>query len=105
MKTLKLAMVAAILSFAVISYAGIKPTPTAKKTVKISLRLAQTNPALVKAMCAQLTFSKLKAVPKGPYVGVVHHREVVYAIYGTRTQWVRFFLSTAIKAGPVGILN
>ena len=102
MKTLKLALVAAILSFAVVSYAGIKPSPTAKKVVKISLRLAQTNPALVKSMCAQLTFSKLKAIPKGPYVGLVHHREVIYKIYGTRTQWSRFFLTTVIKAGPIG---
>lgn len=102
MKTLKLAMVAAILSFAVISYAGIKPTPTAKKVVKISLRLAQTNPALVNAMCAQLTFSQLKATPKGLYIGLVHHREVIYKIYGTRTQWSRFFLTTAIKVGPIG---
>ena len=102
MKTLKLAMVAAILSLAMISYAGVKPTPTAKKVVKISLRLAQTNPALVKSMCAQLTFSQLKAIPKGPYVGLVYHREVIFKIYGTRTQWIRFFLNTATKVGPTG---
>jgi ABC-type dipeptide/oligopeptide/nickel transport system permease component len=105
MKTLKLAMVAAILSLALVSYAGIKPNPTAKKVVKISLRLAQTNPALVKSMCAQLTFSQLKAVPKGPYVGLVQHREVIFRIYGTRTQWVRFFLTTTIKVGPKGTLR
>ena len=102
MKTLRLAMVAAILSLAMISYAGVKPTTTGKKVVKISLRQAQTEPGLVNAMHAQLKISFLKVEPKGLYVGTVYYSNVIYKIYGTRTQWVRFFLTTTIKVGPTG---
>jgi len=105
MKTLKLALVAAIISFAMISYGGIKPAPTqAKKVVKISLRLALTEPGLVIAMRAQLKISFLKVEPQGLYVGTVKYNQVVYKIYGTRTAWVRFFLAQAKKGGgtPIG---
>ncbi|MEN8224047.1 MAG: hypothetical protein ABFS05_01700 [Bacteroidota bacterium] len=94
MKTLKLAMVAAILSIAMISYAGTKPGPVAKtKVVKISLTQALHEPGLVIAMRAQLKISFLKVEPHGLYVGTVYYNKLVYKIYGTRTAWVRFFLS------------
>jgi len=93
MRALKLAMVAAILSLAMVSYGGIKPTVNAKKVVKISLRQAQTEPGLVIAMRAQLKMSFLKVEPQGLYVGTVKYSNVVYKIYGTRTAWVRFFIS------------
>jgi hypothetical protein len=96
MKTLRLALVAAILSFALISYAGIKPGQNqSKKVVKISLKLALTEPGLVRAMHAQLKISFLKIDQQGQYVGTVFYHQVVYKIYGTRTEWIRFFISTS----------
>jgi len=102
MKTLKLAMVAAILSLAMISFAGEKPNPTAKNVVKISLSKAQAEPGLVIAMQAQLKMSFLKVEKQGLYVGTVYYNNVIYKIYGSRTQWIRFFLTTTIKVGPTG---
>lgn len=102
MKNLRLAMVAAILSLAMLSYAGVKPSPTSKTVVKITLKQAQTEPGLVIAMQAQLKISFLKVEKNGLYVGTVYYNNVIYKIYGSRTQWVRFFLTTTIKVGPVG---
>ncbi len=94
MKTLKLAMIAAILSFAMISYAGVKPTPQqAKKVVKITLTQALKEPGLVNAMHKQLRMSFLQVEPHGLYIATVRYNLVVYKIYGTRTAWVRFFIS------------
>ena len=101
MKTLKLAMVAAILSLAMISYGGIKPTPISKKVVKITLSQALSEPGLVIAMKAQLKMSFLKVEKHGLYVGTVRYSNVVYKIYGKRTQWIRFFLSTSGKLNSV----
>jgi hypothetical protein len=95
MKTLKLVLVAAILSFAMISYAGIDPsTQTAKKVMKIELKKALKDPGLVNAMHAQLKISFLMVEQNGLYTATVRYNKVVYIIYGTRTAWVRFFLNT-----------
>ena len=99
MKTLKLAMIAAILSFAMISYGGIKPTPhQAKKVVKITLTQALKEPGLVNAMHTQLKISFLQVEPNGLYVATVRYNLVVYRIYGTRTAWIRFFISKSKTA-------
>ena len=97
MKTLKLTMIAAILSFAMISYAGVKPSPqVAKKVVKITLTKALNEPGLVIAMHAQLKMQFLQVEPQhGLYIATVRFNNVVYKIYGRRTAWIRFFLNTA----------
>ena len=101
MKTLKLTMIAAILSFAMISYAGVEPTPpVAKKVVKITLTQALREPGLVNAMHNQLTVQFLQVEPQGLYVGTVRFNRVVYKIYGSRTAWIRFFFNTD---PPIGI--
>lgn len=101
MKALRLALVAAILSFAMVSYAGIKPTPV--NVVKITLKEALHDPGLQAEMRAQLKFNSLKVVKPGVYVGVVTYHKTVYQIHGTRTEWVRFFLSKQKSA--VGTQN
>ena len=98
MKTLKLTMIAAILSFAMISYAGVDPKPQqAKKVVKITLTQALKEPGLVNAMHAQLKMQFLQVEPNSLYIGTVFYTNVVYKIYGSRTQWIRFFLNTTKK--------
>ena len=95
MKTLKFAMIAAILSFAVISYAGVKPQKDhAQKLIKITLTQAVKEPGLVAAMQDQLSMAFLKVEPHGQYTALVKYNLNIYKIYGTRPAWIRFFIST-----------
>ena len=96
MKTLNLIMIVAILSLVMISYAAVKPTSqVTKKVVKITLTQAIKEPGLVKAIHTQLKMQSLQVEPHSLYVGIVVYNLVVYKIYGSRTQWIRFFLETA----------
>ena len=92
MKTLKFAMVAVILAFAMIAYAGVGPstqTP-AYKVVKISFAQAIEDPGLLEAMMVQLHVSMLwDDVPV--YIGRVVYHEMNYWIYGTVDEWEWFF--------------
>ena len=105
MKTLKLSMIVAILSVFLIGYANAdtKPLP-AKKVVKISLVKALEEPGLVNAMREQLSLAFIKVEPNGLYVATVYYNRVIYKIYGTRGEWVKFFLSTS-KKGIFGNAN
>jgi len=96
MKTSKLVMTVAILSFAMISYAGIKPTPAEKKVVKISLNQALKIPGLANAITMQLHFSDLIVNGHGIYVGIVEYHKVVYKISAYRLVWIRFFTGISI---------
>ena len=105
MKILKLTLIAAILSFAMISYAGVKPQKEhAQKLIKISLTQAVKEPGLVAAMHDQLTMAFLKVEPQGQYTALVKYNLNVYKIYGTRTAWIKFFISTP-KPLPVSTKN
>ena len=100
MKTLKLTMIMAILSFAMISYAGVDTAPVAKKVVKTSLTRALETPGLVNAMHMQLQFNILTVEPNGIiYVGIVEYHKVVYKIYGERIDWINFFFKSQQKVG------
>ena len=106
MKALRLALVAAILSVAVLSYAGERPgPPITKNVVKITLRQAITHPGLVNAMYDQLSIGMLQVEPQGQYVGTVVYSRVIFKIYGTREAWVRFFLSKPKTKGGTKILH
>ena len=100
MKTLKLAMIAAILSIAMISYAGVDPKTNLCKVVKISLSQAQANPGLTAAMFDQLDMSFLKLEHPGLYSATVTFNNTVYKIYGKHKAWLRFF-----RAEPIGIIG
>ena len=98
MKTLKLTMIIAILSFAMISYAGVDPKPVSKKVVKISLARALATPGLVNAMSMQLTLCSLEVEHNGIiYVGIIEYHKVVYKIYGKHKDWIRFFFNSQKK--------
>ncbi|MEN8224093.1 MAG: hypothetical protein ABFS05_01935 [Bacteroidota bacterium] len=91
MKNLKLVLVAAILSVAMISYAGIKP-PQAHQVIKITLAQALTDPGMVAAMYAQLDPSFLKLEKPGLYSAIVVYNGNAYQIFGTRKAWLKFFV-------------
>ncbi|MEN8224092.1 MAG: hypothetical protein ABFS05_01930 [Bacteroidota bacterium] len=91
MKNLKLVLVAAILSVAMISYAGQKP-PQAKKVIKITLTQALTNPGLVRAMYDQIDPSFLKLEKPGLYSAIVTYNHNIYLVVGKRKAWLKFFV-------------
>jgi len=103
MKTLKLAMIAAILSIAMISYAGVDPKPNAKKIIKITLTQALQNPGLTAAMYDQLDMGFLKLEHPGLYSATVSFNKNVYKVYAKHKEWVRFFRNKPI--GIVGVNN
>jgi len=109
MKALKLVLIATVVSFAMMSYAGVdKENPAQKvekeRVIKITLRQALTNPGLVCAMYQQLTPAFLQVEQPGLYVGTVRYMHKLIEIYGTREAWVEFFRN---KPGwvPIGTLQ
>ena len=93
MKTLKIAVMALVVAFTMVSLAkadGIKEKPTFKKVVNISYEKAMTNPGLVAAMYQQI--SKEDVLNMHGYIAIfqVTYEGNVYRITGTRTQWFRF---------------
>ena len=93
MKALKFAMVAAILSIAVISYAGIKPKIKANKIVRISLVKALQDPGLKAVMYDQCCLKYLKYEKRGLYSAHVVKGKTHYSIYGKKVDWIKFFRS------------
>jgi hypothetical protein len=92
MKALKLVLVAAILSLAMVGYAADdKENPTRGKTVKITLKEALQSPRMIKAMYAQLDLSKLKKLWSGYCCGSVNVGGVNYKIFGPEVAWIKFF--------------
>jgi hypothetical protein len=91
MKTLKIAMIATLVAFAMVSMANadgftVKP---ANKIVNLTLEQAFGVPGLVAAMYQQLNSSFLE-VELPSYTVKVEHAGVIYRITGTRAQWIVF---------------
>ena len=98
MKTLKLVMIAAIVSFAMMSYADNLPRQTQnEKIIKITLNQAMADRGLVGAMYAQLTPAFLQVEQPGLYKATVRYKHKVIEIHGTKAAWVKFFRT---KPGP-----
>ena len=95
MKTTKFVLIAAILSFALMSFTTNEPCPFGSDpgsvAVKMSLRTAMQNPGLVLAMHAQIDRSILQGNDLKSYVAHVRYNRVSYTIYGSRAQWQDFF--------------
>ncbi len=90
MRTLKFALIAAIVSLALMSNAG-EITKPSKKVICITLNQAQADAELVKAMYTQLTTDFLKDEHPGLYSTCVRCRGNVYRVFATRPAWIRFF--------------
>jgi hypothetical protein len=88
MKTTKIVLLIAILSFATLSYATVDPGPVC---VKIHLKKAMQNHRLVRAMYEQLDMSFLQVDQNGFYVARVAFNHSFYFIYGTYEEWISFF--------------
>lgn len=89
MKTLRFALIAAILSFAMITYAADKNEPV-KKTAEITLAQAYYVSGLTTAMYAQLNMGFLNLEDQRLYSATVRHNNAIYVIIGTRKAWIKF---------------
>jgi hypothetical protein len=94
MKTLKFALVAAIVACTMVSlaYAGeFKEKPKPIKVVNVSLAKAVHIPGLVCAMYQQLDPKDFLDNLQAIYVAEVKLNNTIYRITGTRSQWIKFF--------------
>jgi hypothetical protein len=93
MKTLKFALVAAIVACTMVSLAnadGFKSKPKFKKMVSLTIEKAMQDPGLVTAMYNQIQEEDILYFPLPPYIFEVSYNGTLYRISGTRAQWIRF---------------
>jgi hypothetical protein len=98
MKTLKLALVATLVAFAMVTVAnadGFKSKPRVGQAVNLTIEKAMQNAGLVAAMHEQISPDILH-FPLPPIVAEVKYNGNLYKISGTRTEWLRFFRMTGI---------
>lgn len=91
MKTMRIAVIATLVAFALATAAnadGFKPNP--KKVTNITIDKALQNPQLVVAMYAQLDPSFLDNV-QHLYVVKVVYNNTIFNILGSRQSWISFF--------------
>jgi hypothetical protein len=96
MKTLKFALIAALIACTLVSLAntdGFKSKPAPFKVVKIMpLEKAIQIPSLVAAMNAQLDRNSfLTGGALHTYIAEVVCKGTLYRIIGTREEWIKFF--------------
>jgi hypothetical protein len=91
MKTLKFALIAAFLSFALVGY-STDHKKNVVRTVKISIDKALDDRGLVREMYIQLDESFLDVETSKMYFAKVRYHQNLYVIYGTYKQWESFFL-------------
>ena len=92
MKTAKLMLLVAFLAFGTMLYTQALPE---YQVVKVKLTEALQNKGLVQAMQAQLDLNEiLRVESNGLYSAKVKFNRKVYVIYGTKKQWVAFFIGT-----------
>jgi hypothetical protein len=90
MKTLKLVLIAIILSVGITSMPA-QGQPKAYKVINMSLQNAIQDPGLLIAMHAQLTIDFIKVDKPGLYYAYVSYNKNIYRIYGPHREWVWFF--------------
>jgi hypothetical protein len=102
MKTLKIALIATLVAFTMVSlsYAdGFKEMPKFKKVINLSVEKAIQNPGLVRAMYQQISMEEFLEANQETYVAMVYYQGNTYRISGTYTQWMRFFTMDGVPAG------
>ncbi len=90
MKATKFFLMIALVSFALMSFAGNDVDRTNHK-VKISLIEASHNPGLSQAIYQQVDQSILGGERSGVIVARVSYKKTTFMVYGSYNQWRRFF--------------
>lgn len=94
MKTLKLALVATLVAFMMVSVAnadGFKSKPKFTRKVTLTLEKAMDSPGLVAAIYNQVSLQDVLNYGLPPYIFDVKYNGALYMISGTRQQWLSFF--------------
>lgn len=94
MKSLKLAVVATLVAFAMVSVASaddFKAKPKPIKVINLTIEKALTIPGLVTAMFAQLDKDDFLNGTQHTYIADVTYNGALYRISGSVLQWARFF--------------
>jgi hypothetical protein len=94
MKTLKLALVATLVAFAMVSVAsadGFRSKPKPIRVVNLTIEKAMSIPGLVAAMYAQLDKDDILDNPTPTLVAEVTYNGALYRISGSLAQWALFF--------------
>lgn len=99
MKNLKIALIVAFLSVAMVGLSDNNPY-TANKIVKISIEKAQMCPGLSQAICAQVDKSILKP-KKQIYSARVVYNQNVYLVTGSYRAWCEFFRCVPKTQPPI----
>ena len=102
MKTLKFALIAAIVACTMVSLAnadGFTKKTKPLKVMNVTFQKAIHIPGLMVAMYEQLDKEDLLNSPSLVLVGEVTFNGILYRISGTREQWVKFFLMKGISPG------
>jgi hypothetical protein len=104
MKTMKFALIAALVAFTMVSMAstdGFKSKLTAKKYVNTTFQKAMGCPGLVTAMYQQIEENEILNMPDYMFTAYVYFQDNVYRITGTRPQWLKFIKMKGIT--PINI--
>lgn len=100
MKTLKLLIIATLLTFTAASVTnadGFRKRPVVKQAVSVTIEKAIQVPALVVAMHQQIS-PNILYLYLGPTLTVdVNYLQVIYRITGSRGQWLDFFHGPGIE--------
>jgi hypothetical protein len=107
MKKVKIAVIAVLVAFTLVSLAradDFKSKPKFKKVVILTLDKAMLNPGLVTAIYAQIDEEVILDLPNTDvYTAEVQFEGSTYRITGTWHEWVRFFNLEGIS--PVRLLK
>jgi hypothetical protein len=100
MKTIKLMIIATLLTFSAVSVTnadGFRTRPKVKQAHYVTIQQAVQDPGLVVAMHEQVSPNILYFY-LGPTLTVdVNYLKIVYRISGSRGEWVNFFHGPTIK--------
>jgi hypothetical protein len=94
MKTLKLAMVATMVAFMMVSAAnadGFRGKPNFSRKVVLTIEKAMESRGLVAAIYEQVTPEDVLNYGLPPYTFEVKYNGALYVISGSREQWLNFF--------------
>jgi hypothetical protein len=90
MKATKFFLMMALVSFALMSFAGEDVNRDLPKA-KISIVQAAHNPGLAKAIYQQVDQSILGGDRPALITATVRYKNTIFTVYGTHNQWMRFF--------------
>lgn len=102
MKTLKLGLVAIVLSIAAMSYADNNPNEVQRGNyIKISLADACSSRSFVQSIYQQTNIGILRGGEQNRLIYVkVRHGRGIYLVYGKYREWEDFFLREGGMADP-----